>query len=270
MTNRSTHGLMLARLTAFAAFATFATLAAAQEPAAATKDDAISTQMVKLSRGESNYDCYLARPKGNEPAPGILLIHEWWGLSDWVKQQAERFARQGYVALAVDLYHGQIAADRDHAHELMRGLADDQAVADLKFAFEFLSGHKFTKGKPTGVIGWCMGGGYALQLAVADKRLACTVVCYGKPITDEAQLRRITGPILGIWGATDRGIDVASFKKALAKAGKDKSATHKIYPGAGHAFLNETNKQGYNKEQAEKAWAEIDAFLKRELKEEQP
>lgn len=223
----------------------------------------IATEMITLSKGESTFKCYLARPTGDKPAPGILLIHEWWGLNDWVKRQADRYAEQGYVALAVDLYRGEVATDAEHAHELMRGLADERAVADLKQAFDYLADSKYTKGKKIGVMGWCMGGGFALQLALVEPKLACTVMCYGKPVTDVNRLRNIKGPLLGIWGEKDRGIDVPPFKKALEEAGV--KATHHIYPGAGHAFLNETNKSGYNKEQAEKAWKEIDAFLKKSL-----
>jgi carboxymethylenebutenolidase len=234
-----------------------------QTPAKPTDKPEIKTETVKLKQGDATFDCYLARPASGEPAPGILVIHEWWGLNDWVKKQADRFAEKGYVALAVDLYRGEIAKDRDHAHELSRGLSDERALADLRFAFEFLSGHKYTRDKPTGVIGWCMGGGYALKLAIAEPRLACTVVCYGRPVTDVDQLKKIKGPLLGIWGETDRGIEVEPFKKALETAGA--KATHHVYPGAGHAFLNENNERGYNKTQAEKAWAEIDEFFKREL-----
>jgi carboxymethylenebutenolidase len=215
---------------------------------------------------DSKMKCYLARPADGQPAPGLILIHEWWGLNDWVKQQADRFAEQGYVALAVDLYHGEVAADSEHAHELMRGLADERALADLKFAFKFLSGHKYTKGKPTGAIGWCMGGGFALKLAIAEPRLACTVICYGRPVLEVNQLRQIKGPILGIWGANDRGIEVEPFKEALREAGV--KSTHTVYPGAGHAFLNENNKRGYNSEQAAKAWKEIEAFLGKHLASE--
>lgn len=230
----------------------------------AAADTKIKTETVKLSIGDSKFDCYIARPADGEPAPGLLLVHEWWGLNDWVKQQADRFAKEGYVAMAPDLYHGEVATDAEHAHELMRGLSDERADGDLKFAFEFLAGHKYTGGKPCGVIGWCMGGGYALRLAIAEPRVAATVVCYGKPVTDEAQLRKIKGPLLGIWGADDRGIDVDAFKQALEKAGT--KAEHHIHPKSGHAFLNENNKQGYNKEEAAKAWKEIDAFLAKNLK----
>lgn len=223
----------------------------------------ISTQTVTIGKREAKFSCYLARPGDEKPAPGIVLIHEWWGMNTWVKSQADRFARLGYVALAVDLYHGEVAKDADHAHELMRGLADERAVADMKAAFDYLSSPAFTKDKPIGVIGWCMGGGFALRLAIAEARVACTVVCYGKPVTDAQELKKIRGPVLGIWGATDRGIEVEPFKKALDEAGV--KATHHIYSGAGHAFLNETNQRGYNKEQARKAWGEIDKYLGAEL-----
>ncbi len=224
----------------------------------------ISTQMVTIGAREAKFSCYLARPEGDMPAPALLLIHEWWGLNDWVKQQADRYAEQGYVVLAVDLYRGEVATDAEHAHELMRGLSDERALADMRAGFSYLADHNATRGKRVGVMGWCMGGGYALRLAIAEPKVACTVVCYGKPVTDVAQLRNIKGPLLGIWGVRDRGIEVEPFKKALEEAGVHSS--HHIYPGAGHAFLNVNNKHGYNKEQAEKAWREIDGFLAAQLK----
>jgi carboxymethylenebutenolidase len=224
----------------------------------------IEKETVTIPQGDAKLSCYLARPMSKAMAPGLLLIHEWWGLNDWVKAQADRYAEQGYVVLAVDLYRGEVAKDPGHAHELMRGLSDERALADMRAAFNYLADQPATKGQPIGVMGWCMGGGFALRLAIAEPNVAATVVCYGKPVTDVAQLKGIKGPLLGIWGAKDRGIEVEPFKKALEQAGVH--ASHHIYPGAAHAFLNETNKQGYNKEQAKKAWKEIDGFLDTELK----
>jgi carboxymethylenebutenolidase len=234
-----------------------------QAQPAKSKSNAISTEMMTIGAGETKISCYMARPAGDKAGPGLILIHEWWGLNDWVKKQADRFAEQGYMALAVDLYRGEVAKDADHAHELMRGLADDRAVADLKEAFDYLANAPATKGHKIGVIGWCMGGGFALKLAIAEPRLACTVMCYGRQVNDVSELKKIKGPLLGIWGATDRGIEVEPFKKALQEAGIKN--THHVYPGAGHAFLNEDNKKAYNKEQAAKAWKEIDRFLKEGL-----
>lgn len=205
------------------------------------------------------WSCFVARPAGETPRSAIILIHEWWGLNDWVKRQAVRYAEMGYIAVAPDLYRGEVAGDAEHAHELMRGLADERAVADLKAVFEWTASRPFTKGKPIGVLGWCMGGGFALKLAIAEPRVACTVMCYGRPVLEVEQLKKINGPLLGIWGATDQGIEVEPFRRAL-EAAKVK-ATHHVYPGAGHAFLNETNKKGYNKDQAGKAWKAIDGFV---------
>lgn len=224
----------------------------------------IERGMVTVTEDNIQLSCYLARQVKYEPMPGLLLVHEWWGLNDWVKKQADRYAEQGYVVLAVDLYRGEVAQDAEHAHELMRGLTDERALADLRAAFTFLHEHNATRGQPVGVMGWCMGGGYALRLAIAEPKVACTVICYGKPVTDVEQLRRIKGPILGIWGARDRGIEVQPFKQALDKA--EVRSTHRIYPHVGHAFLNETNKDSFKKEQAVKAWEEIDRFLTKELK----
>lgn len=226
-------------------------------------DSRTVSQTVTVSSDAGKAACYLARPADGKPAPGLMLVHEWWGLNDWVKRQADRFAARGYVALAVDLYRGEVASDAEHAHELMRGLTDERALADMRAAFAYLAGQKFTQGGRIGAIGWCMGGGFALKLAIAEPRLACTVVCYGRPVTDVDQLRRIKGPLLGIWGETDRGIDVPPFKKALSAVAV--RAEHHVYPGAGHAFLNETNRRGYNRVEAEKAWKEIDQFLARNL-----
>lgn len=223
----------------------------------------IETTTIKLGEGDAQFSAYLAKPKTDKPGPAIILIHEWWGLNDWVKKQADRFAAQGYVAIAPDLYHGEVAEDAEHAHELMRGLADERAVADMKAAFDYLAKSESVDNKRIGIIGWCMGGGYALHLAIAEPKLACTVMCYGRPVTDVRQLKKIKGPLLGIWGGTDRGIDVPPFEKALKEAGV--KATHHVYPGAGHAFLNETNKRGYNAEQAKKAWKVIDQFFQSNL-----
>lgn len=243
------------------AFLALAIPASSQDKPAPTKqgEPKITTETITLGTGDAKFTCYVARPAGDKPGPGLILIHEWWGLNDWIKKRTDRYAAMGYVAIAPDLYHGEVAKDAEHAHELMRGLADERAVSDMKAAFEYLSKHKQVAGKPIGAMGWCMGGGLALKLAIAESHVACTVVCYGKPVTDVDQLKKIKGPLLGIWGATDRGIEVEPFKKALDEAGA--KHTHHIYPGAGHAFLNETNKRGYNKEQAEKAWREIDGFL---------
>ena len=210
---------------------------------------------------------YLAHPESRGKHPALIVIQEWWGLNDWIKQQADHFASQGYVALAPDLYRGKSTADMNVAHELMRGLPHDRAMADLKAAYELLAKRKDVDAAHIGVIGWCMGGGYALDLAIAEPRLSAAVINYGHLVTDPATIAGIHPAILGNFGEEDRGIpaaDVRAFDEALKKAGK--SADIKIYPGAGHAFMNPENKDGYVREAAHDAWIRIESFLAKTLR----
>jgi carboxymethylenebutenolidase len=209
---------------------------------------------------------YLVEPAGKGKHPGLIVIQEWWGLNDWVQDQAERYAKDGYVAIAPDLYRGKVATTADEAHELMRGLPQDRAIADMKAAFEYLAKRSDVDPKRIGVIGWCMGGGYALDFTLAEPRVAATVINYGHLMADPASIAKIHAPILGNFGGEDRGIppaDVRAFESALKKDGK--SADIKIYDGAGHAFMNPNNKGGYVKTAAEDAQARIDKFLRETL-----
>lgn len=209
---------------------------------------------------------YLALPDKPGKHPAIVVIQEWWGLNDWVKQQADRFAGQGYVALAVDLYRGKVANDPELAHELMRGLPQDRAVADMKAGVDYLTKREDVNASKIGVIGWCMGGGYSLGLSLADPRIAATVINYGTLVTDPNTIARIHAPILGNFGGADRGIppaDVKAFDAALSKAGK--TFDDKIYDGAGHGFMNPNNTGGYVAAAAGDAWKRIDAFFMKYL-----
>jgi carboxymethylenebutenolidase len=213
---------------------------------------------------------YLALPPGTVAGakkPALIVIQEWWGVDDWVKEQNARFASHGYVALAPDLYRGRKASSPDEAHELMRGMPEDRAMADLKAAVDYLAARPDVDPKRIGVIGWCMGGGYALKLAAADPRPVATVVNYGSVLTDSAAITRIQGQVLGNFGGADRGIpadDVKKFGGDLTRYGK--LADVKIYDGAGHAFMNPNNKQGYNAAAAQDAWGRIDGFFQRLLR----
>lgn len=211
---------------------------------------------------------YLATPaKDAGKHPAIIVIQEWWGLNDWVREQTDRLAKDGYVALAVDLYRGKVAASADEAHELMRGLPEDRAMADLKGGFRYLASRKDVDRKHIAVIGWCMGGGYSLMLASAEPKLAGAVINYGHLMTDPKTISQLRVPLLGNFGAADRGIppeDVKAFESALHKAGK--SADFKIYEGAGHAFMNPNNKDGYVPAATADAWQRIDRFLLKHLR----
>jgi carboxymethylenebutenolidase len=192
----------------------------------------------------------------------VVVIQEWWGVSDWIKEQAQHFAAEGYVALAVDLYRGKVATDSDMAHELMRGLPQDCGVRDLTSAVAWLEKRPDVDPHRMGAIGWCMGGGYSAQLAIADPSLKAVVINYGSLPTDKAALEKIQAPVLGNFGGLDRGItpdDVHAFEAAMQSLGK--STDLKIYPDAGHAFENPNNTAGYRPEDAKDAQSRSHQFL---------
>jgi carboxymethylenebutenolidase len=198
--------------------------------------------------------------------PALLVIQEWWGMNDWIKDDVGRFASQGYVALAVDLYRGRSTADAGEAHELMRGLPEDRAMDDMKAGFDWLVARADVDPQRIGVVGWCMGGGYALAFAVAEPRLAAAVVNHGKLVTDPVKIDAIHAALLGNFAGLDRGIDpkdVVAFGDTLKKDHKDVDI--KVYDGAKHAFMNPGNQDGYNAAAATDAWARIDAWFSRKL-----
>lgn len=221
--------------------------------------------MVSYPSGSETVSGYLAAPSGSGKHPAIVVIHEWWGLNDWVKSKADDFAKQGYVALAVDLYRGKVAQDADTAHQLMRGLPDDRAVRDMKAAVAYLRTRPDVDGAKIASIGWCMGGGESLDLAVAEPTLAGAVIYYGHLMTDPATIAALKVPLLGNFGGQDQGIPPESVKEFEAQAKKDgKSVDFKIYPDAGHGFASGPNPK--NPEDARDANARTDAFLTKVLK----
>lgn len=228
---------------------------------------AATAKDVSYKSGDETVNGVLYTPKGKGPFPALIVIHEWWGLNDWVKEQASKLADEGYVSLAIDLYRGKVATTPDMAHELMRGVPDDRADKDLHAAFEFLKSQPDVKPEKIGAIGWCMGGGYSLDVAVAEPTLAADVINYGHLATETDDLKKINAPILGLFGGQDRGItpdDVKKFDDQLKALGK-KVDTH-VYPDAGHAFENPNNTAGYRKEDAADAWRRTVAFLAETLK----
>ncbi len=222
---------------------------------------------VSYKSGDETVNGILYTPQGKGPFPALVVIHEYWGLNDWVKEQASKLADQGYVALAIDLYRGKVGTTPDEAHELMRGVPSDRANRDLLAASSYLRSQKNVNPAKLGAIGWCMGGGYALDLAIADPKLKAAVINYGHLASDTATLQKINAAILGIFGGQDKGIppsDVNKFEADLKALGKP--AEIKIFPDAGHAFENPNNKQGYRADDAKQAWELTTAFLAKYLK----
>ena len=228
---------------------------------------AVDPDEVTYRSGDETVKALLYLPRGNGPFPALVVIHEWWGLNDWVKEQASNLADRGYATLAIDLYRGQVATTPDQAHEIMRGVPEDRANRDLLAATAYLRSLKAINPKRVGAIGWCMGGGYALDLAVLDPHLKVAVINYGHLASERSTLRKIHATILGIFGGQDRGIplsDVRKFEKQMEAL--DKSVQIQIYPDAGHAFENPNNKDGYRADDAAKAQKITLEFLARNLK----
>ncbi|HEX6983087.1 MAG TPA: dienelactone hydrolase family protein [Balneolaceae bacterium] len=209
---------------------------------------------------------YLAKPDtASGGLPGIIVIHEWWGLNDNIRMMADKLASKGYAALAVDLYNGKVAESPDSAKVYAGSVQKDDAIDNLTQAYDFLTRKQAERN--IGVIGWCFGGGWSLQTALAHpEKIDATVIYYGRLVTDAGQLEKLEMPVLGIFGAKDEGIppeQVKAFEAALNEAGVTNSIH--IYEGAGHAFANPSGTR-YQKEAAKDAWQKTVAFLEEHLK----
>lgn len=242
-----------------------ATLAASLLLAASASFAAEET--VTFKSGTENVSAFLARPDGPGPFPAVIVLHEWWGLDGWIKDQTRALAREGYVALALDLYRGKVTANAEEAHQLMMGAPIDRQNRDMKAALAFLKARKDVVPARIASVGWCMGGRNTFTLAVEEPTLAAAVVYYGALPTDPAAIAKIKAPILGNFGGDDEGPSPAQareFEAAAKKAGK--TFDLKIYAGAPHAFANPNNPwKGYRKDAAGDAWTRTTTFLRHYL-----
>jgi carboxymethylenebutenolidase len=201
-----------------------------------------------------------------DPLPGLIVVHEWWGLNDGVRAMADRLAGEGYIVLAVDLFGGKTAAFPPDARELMLAALQKPQLAEenLRQAYAFM---RDTGGAPRiASLGWCFGGAWALNTALLfPDELDAAVIYYGQVPADEDRLAPLNVPILGLFAENDRGIPVESvrtFEQVLDKLGKDHEI--EIYPGVGHAFANPSG-TGYNAEVAGQAWDRTIEFLREHL-----
>ncbi|HEV2113461.1 MAG TPA: dienelactone hydrolase family protein [Terriglobales bacterium] len=226
----------------------------------------VTSNDVSYKSGDETVHAVQYSPEGKGRFPAIIVIHEWWGLNDWVKEQAQKLAEQGYITLAIDLYRGKVATTSDEAHELINALPDDRRLRDLKAAFSYLQSQKNVDAKRIGSIGWCAGGGWSLELAENEPGLKAAVINYGELSSDTATLKPIHAAILGSFGGQDRGItadDVHKFEQQMKALGKKVEV--KIYPDAGHAFENR-NRPTYRADDAQDAWQRTVDFLEDDLK----
>jgi len=197
------------------------------------------------------------------PAPAILLIPEWWGLNDQIQAVAQELAAQGYIALAVDIYDGEVATTRDQALSLVRAFDPEAGHEKLIRLAEWLKHHKDGTGT-VGTIGWCFGGGWSLNVSLATP-VDATVIYYGNVATTADQLATLASPVLGHFGTLDRGINaamVSGFEAAMQAAGKTDLTTH--WYDADHAFANPTGSRS-DQADAALAWSRTLAFFEKHL-----
>ena len=210
---------------------------------------------------------YLSRPAGDGPWPGVVVIQEWWGLNDHMRDVADRLAGEDFIALAPDLYYGQTASEPDEARKLAMALEYPDALSVIQAAVDHLIALDDVAPKRIGLVGFCMGGGLAWHGAAQLERIGASVPCYGGgPEMSPDEAARIAVPVLAIYGEEDRGVspEVARQRAALMDAA---GVTNEmvIYPGAQHAFMND-RRPVYNSEAAEDAWRRIVAFFREALR----
>lgn len=211
-----------------------------------------------------NIKGFYARPLKEGEYPGVVMIHEWWGLNDNIKEMARALAAEGYAVLAVDLYNAPAATTPEQARKYVSAVDDGQAEANMKAAYDYLKKQQATK---VASLGWCFGGGKSQAMAISGVPLSATVIYYGTPlITDQEQLSAIKWPVQGVFGDRDQSIPVEKVKEfeAALKAQNIANEIY-IYPGVGHAFANPTG-QNYAPEETKDSWAKTLGFLNKHLK----
>jgi carboxymethylenebutenolidase len=208
---------------------------------------------------------YLAVPKSGK-APGVVVIQEWWGLVEHIKDVCDRFAAEGFVALAPDIYHGKVTKSPDEAGKLMMALRIDEAEKDLRGAVEYLRSHQATTGDKVGTVGFCMGGALSLYAASKNNQVGACVVFYGVHPNVKPDLENLQAPVLGIFAERD-GFATPHSARELERQlnALGKSIEIHIYPDADHAFFNDTRPEVYKADAAHDAWRRSIEFFRRHL-----
>jgi carboxymethylenebutenolidase len=225
-------------------------------------------EMVEFPSNGGTVGGYLAAPEVGA-GPGLVVIQEWWGLVDHIKEVCDRFAAEGFSALAPDLYHGETTKEPDEARKLLLALDLERAARDMAGAVDFLTGHDAVRGRGVGVVGFCMGGGLALWLATLRPDEVRAVVPYYGVIPWEAaqpDWQRLAAAVQGHYGENDSSASpdhVRTLEDQLRQVGADVEMF--IYPNAGHAFFNDTRPEAFNEDAARQAWIRTLEFLRKHL-----
>jgi carboxymethylenebutenolidase len=231
-------------------------------------------EMVGFKADGRKTDGYLALPESGR-GPGVVVIQEWWGLVPQIKGAADRLAREGFVALVPDLYHGKTTTSPDEAGKLMMALRIDEAEQDLRGAVQYLLAHAAVAGsgtsagagakKKVGTIGFCMGGALSLFAASKNPDVRACVVFYGGHPNVKPDLPNLRAPVLGLYAGKDGFVAPDSVKALDAELTRlGKAHEFHTYPGVDHAFANETGKN-YDEAAAEDGWRRAIAFFHRHL-----
>jgi carboxymethylenebutenolidase len=221
--------------------------------------------MVEFPVNGATAQGYLARPEGGR-GPGVIVIQEWWGLVDHIKAVADRFADEGFVALAPDLYHGESTQSPDDAGRLMMALKIDRSVKELSGAIEYLASRDATTSAKIGCVGFCMGGQLALAAACQSARVGAVVDFYGVHPSVKLDFSRLSVPVLGIFAEKDAFVSPEVARKLandVRAAGGEIEL--QIYPGVDHAFFNDTRPDVYNASAASDAWRRTLEFFRAKL-----
>ena len=201
---------------------------------------------------------YLAHLPGDQPRPAVIVIQEWWGLNEHIKDVTRRFADAGYVALAPDLYHGQVTTEPDEARKLAMELGMGDAVAEIQAAMAYLRAQDSTT-EQIGIVGFCMGGGLVLETAAADDTVGAAIPFYGQPLSANEALK-ITAPVQSFLGSRD-GISAHNYEQMHQALEANGIPNHfQLYEGAQHAFFNDT-RASYDPGAADDAWTRTLAWF---------
>ena len=254
------------KLTAVAAMGMLVGAAGAQGLRRAPNPPTTHGEWVHIRKGQDSIRAYVAYPERKDKAPGVIVIHEIFGLTDWEPKVADRLAKEGFVAVVPDLLsskHGISPSDPDSGRKLIGDLEPDRITADLNATYAYLDGLPAVKKGDIGTIGFCWGGGQSFRYATNNPKLRAVVVCYGPP-PDTAAMRRIGAPVLGIYGENDARIDATlpEVTSAMQKAGK--TYTTEVFPNTGHGFLK-PGREGSDGPQVERAWKRILEFYRARL-----
>jgi carboxymethylenebutenolidase len=222
-------------------------------------------EMVQFPSNGGSTEGYLAIPDSGS-GPGVIVIQEWWGLVDHIKDVCDRFAAEGFLALAPDLYHGQTTKSPDEAGKLMMAMRIDEAEKDLRGASRYLMNHESIRSGTVGVVGFCMGGALALYTGTKNRDIGACVVFYGGHPKVKPDLPELTAPVLGLYAERDGFVtpdSVRQLESELQRLGKPVEMV--IYPETDHAFFNDTRPEVYNAEAASDAWARTVKFLREHI-----